>query len=153
MAEHETARKILEEIRDPTRLGHLRRRPRCADGTLDMRHKVNKGLSKLEMTAEFYDPAQPAVLVEEAVIRQLRADQQARYDEARFRVLTARVAKLEKERSTLLRYREKARQLLQTQRTQLDRLQEAMAKSALKLPEFWDRLWQAPVEEMPQPQD
>ena len=75
MADHETARKIMEEIRDPTRLGHLRRRPRCADRTLDMRHKVNKGLSKLEMTAEFYDPAQPAVLVEEAVIRQLRADQ------------------------------------------------------------------------------
>ena len=78
MADQETARKILEEIRDPTRLGHLRRRPRCADGSLDMRYKVNRGLSKLEMAAEFYDPAHPAVLVEEAVVRQLRANQQKR---------------------------------------------------------------------------
>ena len=141
MADQETARKILEEIRDPTRLGHLRRRPRCADGSLDMRYKVNRGLSKLEMAAEFYDPAHPAVLVEEAVVRQLRANQQERYDQARFRELTARVAKLEQERSTLLRYREKARQLRQTQRAQLDRLQEAMAKAGLKFPGLLDRLW------------
>ena len=113
MADDETARKIFDEIRDPTRLGHLRRRPRCTDGSLDMRHKVNRGLSKLEMAAEFYDPDQPATLIEDAVIHQLRADQQARYDAIRFQVLTERIAKLEKERSTLLRYREKARKLLQ----------------------------------------
>ena len=116
-----------------------------------MRHKVNKGLSKLEMAAEFYDPDQPEALVAETVIRKLRADQQERYDQARFRILTARVAKLEKERSTLLRYRDKARDLLRTQRDRLDRLQEAIAKSALKLPEFLDLLCQPPVEKMPQP--
>ena len=77
-----------------------------------MRHSVNKGLSKLDMAAEFYDPAHPAVLVEESVVRQLRTNQQERYDQARFQVLMARVAKVEKERSTLLRYREKARELL-----------------------------------------
>ena len=65
----------------------------------------------------------------------------------------ARVAKLEKERSTLLRYREKARQLLQTQRAQLDRLQEVMARSALRLPGLLDRLWQPSAEDKPQPQD
>ena len=95
MADQEAARKIFEEIQDPGRLGHLRRRPRCADGSLNMRYKVNWGLAKDTKAAVFYDPAQPNVLIEAAVIEQLRADQQKRYDQARFRELTARVARLE----------------------------------------------------------
>ena len=87
------------------------------------------------------------------MVQQLRPDQQERYDRAHFRELTARVARLERERSTLLRYREKARQLRQTQRAQLDRLQEAMAKAGLKLPGLLERIWQPPVAEKPQSQD
>ena len=56
MADLETAEKVLEEIRDPDRLGQLRRRPRCADGSLDMRNKVNRGLSKHAQISDFYDP-------------------------------------------------------------------------------------------------
>ena len=108
MADLETAKKVLEEIRDPGRLGPLRRRPRCADGTLDMRHWANRGLSKRAQVTDYYDPAEPGALVEAAVIEQLQADQQERYDAARFHELTERVAKLERERAALLRYREKA---------------------------------------------
>ena len=41
MDAHKSSRVALAEIRDYKRLGHLRRRPRCNDGSLDMRHKAN----------------------------------------------------------------------------------------------------------------
>ena len=108
MSDLETAEKVLEEIRDPNRLSHLRRRPRCADGSLDMRNSVNQALKKNDRVTDFYDPIFPGALVETATIEQLQADQQQRYDAARFRELTDRVDKLERERSALLRYQEKA---------------------------------------------
>ena len=40
------AKKALTEIRDTNVLFHLRRRPRCRDGSLDLRCKVNKVFMK-----------------------------------------------------------------------------------------------------------
>ena len=54
----------LAVLRDSDRLGHLRRRPRCGDGSLDMRSKANKNLSKYAKVADYYDPADPDVDVE-----------------------------------------------------------------------------------------
>ena len=65
MADHETAESVLAELRDTARLGHLTRRPRCADGTLDMRCRANKGLSNHARVTDYYDPERPADIVEE----------------------------------------------------------------------------------------
>ena len=37
----------------------LKRRPRCKDGSLDMRYKVNWGLRKYDIIGDFYDPENP----------------------------------------------------------------------------------------------
>ena len=90
-----TAKKKLAEIRDGDRLGHLRRRPRCSDGGLDMRSKANRGLSKHAVVTDFYDPAKPNEVIEKAVIQQLLDRQQDEYDALRFQELSERVNKLE----------------------------------------------------------
>ena len=100
--------KALAEIRDHERLGYLRRRPRCHDGTLDMRCRANQGLEKHAAVTNFYDPAEPSVVIKEAAIQKLLSKQQEQYDKARFEELVARVKKLERERSSLLHYKEKA---------------------------------------------
>ena len=115
MADDETAESVLAELRDTARLGHLQRRPRCSDGSLDMRSQANRGLSKHARVTDYYDPCAPSDIVEELVITELRRRQQMRYDSARFRELTERVARLERENTVLwvllkalTRYREKA---------------------------------------------
>ena len=51
--------KALAEIRDISALYHLRRRPRCIDGTLDMRFRVNKAFTKRDQVSDYYDPLKP----------------------------------------------------------------------------------------------
>ena len=94
MADNETAEQVLAELRDADRLGSLLRRPRCADGSLDKRCKANRGLSKDALVTDYYDPEQPAVNIEEAVIEELRRQQQERFDALCFKDLTAQVAQL-----------------------------------------------------------
>ena len=60
---HNKAEDILAEIRDISTLAHLRRRARCSDGSLDMRHKANKGLRKDAQVSDYYDPLDPSAAV------------------------------------------------------------------------------------------
>ena len=110
------ASKALAEIRDARFLKHLKQRHRCADGSLDMRYRENKAFQKHEqVVTDYYDPAEPAVNVKASVIEQLQLTQQREYDQARFEELAARVKKLELERSSLVRFKEKARKLIAAQ--------------------------------------
>ena len=59
----EKADKALTKIRDISTLAHLRRRARCSDGSLDMRHKANKGLRKDAQVSDYYDPLDPSAAV------------------------------------------------------------------------------------------
>jgi hypothetical protein len=88
---HNKAEDILAEIRDISTLAHLRRRARCPDGTLDMRHKANKGHRKDSKVSDYYDPTEPDVDVDLEVIELYQVDQQQRYDSARYQELTAKV--------------------------------------------------------------
>ena len=54
------AREYHGKMRDPELLFHLRRRPRCLDGSLDMRCSVNKGFTKWSHVSNFYDPKDPS---------------------------------------------------------------------------------------------
>ena len=56
MVSHNTAEEALQEIRDVTRLRHLRLRPRNLDGSLDMRCKANKAFKKDETVTAYFDP-------------------------------------------------------------------------------------------------
>ena len=112
----------LAVLRDPDRLGHLRRRPRCGDGSLDMRSKANKSLSKYAKVADYYDPADPDVDVEEALINDMLKEQQKIYDEVRFEELTTRIRELEAERSELRRFKTRALRLLRHQFALLEKL-------------------------------
>ena len=62
------AEKALAMIRDASALFNLRRRPRCSDGSLDMRNKVNKVLMKSSQVTDYYDPKEPSVTIKESVI-------------------------------------------------------------------------------------
>ena len=53
----------IAQIRDSGRLLHLRRRPRCAKGCLDMRAKVNRSFSKDLHVTDYYDPLDPSAVV------------------------------------------------------------------------------------------
>lgn len=117
-----SASQILTEIRDGDRLGHLRRRPRCSDRSLDKRHKVNRAFSKTALVTNYYDPADPDVDVEEAVIEMYLTEQQQAYDAARFEELTTRVRELEQERVELRGWKAKAQRLLRSQCSQLEKL-------------------------------
>ena len=68
MDAQKSSKLALEEIRDHNALGPYRRRPRCVDGTLDMRYKVNKSFSKHDRVSDYYDPARPAIDIEEATL-------------------------------------------------------------------------------------
>ena len=117
-----SAAAALAVIRDPDRLGHLRRRPRCSDGSLDMRSKANKNLSKYARVTDYYDPADPAVDVNQALIDDMLKEQQKIYDEARFKDLTTRIRELEEERSELRRFKARALRLLRHQFSLLEKL-------------------------------
>ena len=80
---------MLAEIRNHGRLKHLLRRPRCRDGSLDMRCKVNWSFSKTDQVTDYYDPIDPSIDISQVVIQQYLADQQRRYDNARFKELTS----------------------------------------------------------------
>ena len=116
------ANSVLAEIREGSTLAHLRRRARCPDGSLDMRHRANKAFRKDSLVSDFYDPEDPAINVESAVIKLYLLDQQQRYDAARHQELTARVKKLELERFALLRSKEKAKKDISYYRQELKRL-------------------------------
>ena len=70
-----SAAAALAVIRDPDRLGHLRRRPRCSDGSLDMRSKANKSLYKYAKVSDYYDPEDPDVDVDQALINDMLKEQ------------------------------------------------------------------------------
>ena len=56
----ETKAKVaLAQIRNSDHLLHLRRRPRCADGRLDMRATVNRAFAKDALVTDYYDPLEP----------------------------------------------------------------------------------------------
>jgi hypothetical protein len=115
------AEDILAEMRDNSTLAHLRRRARCPDGSLDMRLRANKGLRKDSKVSDYYDPTRPDVDVDQEVIELYLVDQQQRYDSARYQELTARVKALELERSSLLRFKEKAKKHITQQREEIRR--------------------------------
>ena len=115
------AKDILAEMRDISTLAHLRRRARCPDGSLDMRHRANKGHRKDSKVSDYYDPAEPDVDVDLDVIELYLVDQQRRYDSARYQELTARVEALELERSSLIRFKEKAKKHITQQREEIRR--------------------------------
>ena len=95
------SKDALERIRNTNKLYHLRRRPRCADGRLDLRHKVNRAFSKHAVVTDYYDPQDPTKAVDQDVIQQCLDRQQEEYDNARFEELSAKVKKLEEEQSSL----------------------------------------------------
>ena len=49
----------MARIRNANKLYHLRLRPRCADGRLDIRQKVNRSFEKNAVVTDFYDPEDP----------------------------------------------------------------------------------------------
>ena len=69
------AEDILAEMRDISTLAHLCRRVRCSDGSLDMRHKANKGHRKDSKVSDYYDPTRPDVDVDQDVIELYLVDQ------------------------------------------------------------------------------
>ena len=62
------ANKALDKIRCYDHLYHLRRRPRCIDGTLNLNSRVNRSFAKVSKVSDFYDPYDPSIDVDEAVI-------------------------------------------------------------------------------------
>ena len=56
MVSHKTAEEVLQEIRDVSRLRHLRLRPRNLDGSLDLRCKANRGFKRNETVTAYFDP-------------------------------------------------------------------------------------------------
>ena len=68
---------LFAKIKDVDRLKDLRRRPRCRDGSLDLRAEVNKGLAKHdEQVTDYYDPDDPKDNVPAFAIKYLLEQQQ-----------------------------------------------------------------------------
>ena len=88
--------KYFAKIKDVDRLKDLKRRPRCSDGSLDLRAKVNKCLSKDGQVTDYYDPDDPKDNVPQNVIKHLLEQQREEYDKLRFKELAAQKARLEK---------------------------------------------------------
>ena len=88
--------KYFAKIKDVDRLKDLKRRPRCSDGSLDLRAKVNKSLSKDGQVTDYYDPDDPKDNVPQDAIDQALREQQQEYDKLRFKELAAQKARLEK---------------------------------------------------------
>ena len=60
---------------------NLRRRPRCLDGTLNLRFKANQSFQKHDLVTNFYDPKDPSINLGQDVIKiyllkRLRASEQ-----------------------------------------------------------------------------
>ena len=63
------ANKALAEMRRYDELYHLRRRPRCIDGSLNLNSRANKAFRKNSLVSDYYDPNDPTLDVEVAVIQ------------------------------------------------------------------------------------
>ena len=59
----------MAEIRRSDDLYHLRRRPRCIDGSLNLNSRANKAFRKNSLVSDYYDPNDPTLDVEVAVIQ------------------------------------------------------------------------------------
>ena len=55
-----TADSQFAKIKDVETLFFLKRRPRCADGTLNFSYKVNKGYPRHLAATDYYDPKDPS---------------------------------------------------------------------------------------------
>lgn len=58
-----------EEENSEDILFDLRRRPRCKDGTLNLKYKVNQSFAKDDFVSNFYDPKDPTINIREEVIK------------------------------------------------------------------------------------
>ena len=94
--EQSEADKYFAKIKDVDSLGGLKRRPRCPDGSLDLRAKANKSFSKHGNVTDFYFKQNPLFLVSQDTIDGLLKEQQEEYDKLRFKELVAQKTKLEK---------------------------------------------------------
>ena len=63
------ANKALADIRRYNDLYHLRRRPRCVDGSLNLKSKVNRCFTKVARVSDYYDPSDPTIDIDEAMIQ------------------------------------------------------------------------------------
>lgn len=90
------ADKYFAKIKDVNNLGFLKRRPRCPDGSLDIRMKVNRKFDKYEYVTDYYHPENPDVEVTQASIDQALRDQQEEFEKIRFKELAAQKAKLDR---------------------------------------------------------
>ena len=112
----------LAQIRDSNRLLHLRRRPRCANGCLDMRARVNRSFSKDSHVTDYYDPLDPSAVVSLDEILLYQVQQQRDYDDARFQQLHSRIEQLERERSALLKFKASAEKYIIKKRIEIKQL-------------------------------
>ena len=55
-----SADSLFVKLKDVDNLYFLKRRPRCADGSLNLSHKVNKGYPKHQSATDYYDPKDPS---------------------------------------------------------------------------------------------
>jgi hypothetical protein len=63
------ANRALAEIRRCDSLYHLRRRPRCVDGSLNLNSRVNRSFHKVARVSDYYDPYDPTIDIDEAMIK------------------------------------------------------------------------------------
>ena len=82
----------------------MRRRPRCQDGTLDLRFKVNIAFDKNADVTDYYDPMQPKVNIKQRTIDMLEARLKSDYDKAKFGELQEQLDELKMEVDSLKKY-------------------------------------------------
>ena len=112
----------MSDIRCQDHLFFLRRRPRCVDGSLNLSSRVNKSFNKDSQASNYYDPLDPSINIDQGLIEAHLDMQQEAYDDARFEELTARVKKLERERSALVKYKDWADRYIRRKREELKKL-------------------------------
>ena len=99
---HKTSEEALAEIRDVSRLRHLRLRPRNQDGSLDLRCKANKGFERGDGVTAYFDPQLPHLNIKPEIITALQSQQQEQYDALRFKELTEKLEALQASYGSLL---------------------------------------------------
>ena len=87
-----------------------------------MRCKANSGFAKHARVTDYFDPADPSVVIGDAVIQEALDRQQKEYDELRYKELMDRVLRLEKERTALEKFKQKAKKLMTHHSVELNRL-------------------------------
>ena len=69
--QNHSADSQFAKIKDVENLFFLKRRPRCADGTLNFSYKVNKGYPRHLAATDYYDPKDPSSNVAQDTIDRL----------------------------------------------------------------------------------